>query len=59
VITKQVGQVVVRERRKMCVKCYSRKLEGFDYKANFCRYELRTAVAEIHKEYGLDIVKLI
>ena len=40
----------------MCVKCYSRKLEGFDQKANLCRYELNTAAVEIHKECGLDIV---
>jgi hypothetical protein len=40
----------------MCAKCYSRKLKGFDYKANPCRYELHSAAVAIRKEYGLDIV---
>jgi len=43
--------------KKKCAKCYFRKLERFDYKANLCRYELHIAAVEIlHKAYGLHIV---
>ena len=47
---------LLKERWKICVKCYLRKLEGFDCKENLCRCEFHIVAAEIHKEYGLDIV---
>jgi len=50
VMRKQAGHLMLKERRRICVKCYLRKLEGFDCEDNLCRYELHFVEVEIRKE---------